>query len=138
MDSRQPMIDTQILATATWHKVTYQDMNPEGLRQYLGWRPTQVVKKTLARTTQMARMIIRHPMRQHIKSRFPHMNVTRINDPVSTDPMFSNCKSIHHGYTAAQVFYGTKSHTIFAYGIKSKGEFPRAYKDSIPSKDKLI
>jgi hypothetical protein len=59
----QPLIDTQVFATATWHKVIYQNIDPRSLRPYLGWRPTKVVKKTLDRTTQMARMIIRHPMR---------------------------------------------------------------------------
>ena len=88
-----------------------------------------VIKKTLDKTTQMARMIIRQPLRRHVKSRFPHMNVSRIDEPISIDPMFANCKSIYHGFTAAQIFYGTKSHTIFVFGIKSKGEFPKVYKD---------
>ena len=79
----------------------------------------------------MAKMTIRHPMRQHVKSRFPYMNVTRIDEPVSTDPMFSNCRSIYYSYTAAQIFYETKSHSIIVYGIKSKGEFPKVYKDFI-------
>src|SRR5687767_8089351 len=76
-------------------------------------------------------MIIRHPLRRHVKSKFPHMNVTRIDETVSTDPLFANRKSLFHGYTAAQVFLGTKSHAIFLYGIKSKGEFPKVYKDFI-------
>ncbi|HEY8522855.1 MAG TPA: hypothetical protein VIL14_03760, partial [Nitrososphaeraceae archaeon] len=109
----------------------YQNINPALLRPYLGYRALEIVKKTLDRTTQMARMIIRHPLRRHVKSRFPHMNVSRIDEPVSTDPMFTNCKSIYHGFTAAQIFYGTKSHTIFVYGIKGKGEFPKVYKEFI-------
>ena len=76
-------------------------------------------------------MIIRYPLRRHIKSRFPHLNVTKLDEVVSTDPLFANCKSIYHGFTAAQVFFGTKSHFIFIYGIKSKGEFPQAYRDFI-------
>ena len=59
------------------------------------------------------------------------MNVTRIDEAVFTDPMFSSCRSIYHGYTAAQVFFGTKSHTIYVYGIKSQGEFPKVYRDFI-------
>ena len=59
------------------------------------------------------------------------MNVTRIDEAVSTDPLFSNCRSMYHGYTMAQVFYGTKSHTNFLYGMRSKAEFPRAYRDYI-------
>ncbi len=107
LDPEQPLVDTQVLATTKWHKVIYQDIDPRHLRPYLGWRPIQVVTATLRRTTQLARMIIRHPMRRHLKARFPHMNVSRIDEPVSTDPIFSNCRSIYHGYTAAQVFYGT-------------------------------
>ena len=131
LDKSYPLMDTQICATSTWHRVIYQNIDPRLLRPYLGYRPLKIVKKTLDKTTQMAKMIIRHPMRRHVKSRFPHMNVTRIDEPISTDPMFSNCRSIYHGYMAAQIFYGTKSHTIFVYGIKSKGEFPRVYQDFI-------
>ncbi len=29
------------------------------------------------------------------------------------------------------MFYGVKSHTIYIYGFKSKGEFPRIYRDFI-------
>ena len=98
----QPILDTQILATATWHRVIYKDIDPSLLRPYLGYRPLDVFKKTLTKTTQMARMIIKHPMRHHVKARFPHMNVTRIDEAVSTDPMFSSCRSIYHEYTAAR------------------------------------
>ena len=127
----QPIIESHILATATYHRATHKDIPPSLLRPYLGYRPESVVKKTLERTTQMARLILRKQMRRHIKPRFPHMNVTRIDEPVSTDPLLTNCRSMCHGYTAAQVFFGTKSHTIFMYGIKSKGEFPTVYRDFI-------
>ena len=76
-------------------------------------------------------MIIRYPQRRHIKPRFPQLKGIRIDEVVSTDPLIANCRSMHHGYTAAQVFYGIKSHTIFIYGMRSKGEFPKVYKDFI-------
>ena len=31
----------------------------------------------------------------------------------------------------AQIFFGTKSHTIFVYGIKSRADFPNVYRDFI-------
>lgn len=79
----------------------------------------------------MARMSIRYPLKRHIKSRLPHMNVCRMDETFSTDPFFANVKSIYHGYLGAQVFYGTKSHTIFIYGFRKKGEFPKLYRDFI-------
>ncbi|HYX14539.1 MAG TPA: hypothetical protein VE944_09245, partial [Nostoc sp.] len=129
--SSAPMIETQVLATTSWHRVIHEEIDPMYIRPFLGYRPVSVVKATLEKTTQMAKMIIRTPMSRHIKARNPHMNVTRIDETVSTDPLFANCKSISHGYTAAQIFFGIKSHTIFVYGIRSKAEFPNVYRDFI-------
>src|SRR6476620_433775 len=126
-----PIMKSHVLATATWHRVTHRDIDPNILRPFLGFRPKRTVEKTLEKTTQLAKMTIRNQLRHHIKPRNPHMNVTRIDEPVSTDPMFTNCRSIYHGYMAAQVFFGIKSHAIFLYGIKSKVEFPRVYRDFI-------
>ena len=59
------------------------------------------------------------------------MNVIRLDETFSTDPFFANVKSIHNGYVGAQVFYDTKSHSIFIYGFRRKGEFPKLYRDFI-------
>jgi hypothetical protein len=42
--------------------------------EYLGYRPIDVVSKTLERTSQLATTILQFPMQRHIKSRFPHLN----------------------------------------------------------------
>ena len=49
ISSSQPVIDTQILATATWHRAIYKDIGPSLLRPYLGYRPLDVIKMTLAK-----------------------------------------------------------------------------------------
>ena len=107
MDPKLPIMDTRIFATTAWHRVIHREIDPRKLQPYLGWRPIRVIKKTLEKTTQMAKMTLRHPLQRHIKPRNPHMNMTRINEPVSTDPMFTNCRSMHHTYMAAQTFFGT-------------------------------
>lgn len=76
-------------------------------------------------------MVIRAPMRRHYKSRTPALNVCRLDEVVSTDTMFANCSSLFHGYRGFQVYWGLVSHCINVYGIKSKGEFPRTYRDFI-------
>ena len=79
----------------------------------------------------MAKMIIRTPLRKHVTSQNPHMNVTRFNDTVSVDPMYSNCRSLYHGYKGDFVWYCHKSHCIFVTGFHQTQEFPHAYKDFI-------
>ena len=126
-----PSDHTFVMATKSWHRIVYEDVDPQRVQPYLGWRSLDVVKKTLQATTQMARMIIRYPLRRHFKARAPFLNVNRLDEVVSTDPIFANCRSIHHGYHGCQVFYGLTSHQIDVYGFKSKGEFPRIYRDFI-------
>ena len=109
----------------------HDQMDPAQVAPYLAYRPLDIVKATLEYTTQLARMIIRKPLRRHYKARNPGVNVTRIDEAVSTDPMFANCSSLHHGHTGAQVFYGTTSEMINVYGFRKPRNFPRMYKDFI-------
>ena len=115
----------------TWKRTHHPDVDPETFRQYLGWRPLEIVKKTLEHTTQLAKTSITYPLQRHFKARNPFANVHRLNEVVSTDPIFANCRSIDNCFTGAQVFFGLRSHCIDVYGLKSKGEFPRIYKDFI-------
>ena len=79
----------------------------------------------------MAKMVICSPLRRHLKSRLAFMKAKRLEETVSTDPMFANCRSLGYGYTGAQIFHGLKSHHIDVYGFRSKGEFPHLYRDFI-------
>ena len=100
------------------------------MRPFLGFCPAEIVRKTLANTTQLARMIIRHPLRKHIRARFPFLNGRRINEGISTDKLYANCADVISGYTTAHVFYGMHSTNIQIYGHKPGGDgFFNCYKD---------
>ena len=79
----------------------------------------------------MASMILRTPLRKHVTSQNPKMNVVRFNDTVSVDPMYANCKSLYHGYKGDFVRYCHKSHCIYVTGFHSISQFPKAYRDFI-------
>ena len=112
-----------------WHRVVYKDADPKKIQPFLGWRPLDIVKKTLEHTTQLAKSSIRYPLRPHVKARNPWANVTRLNEVVSTDPKFANVPCMCTGHTGVQVFYGHTSHCITLYGISSKGQFEKRYLD---------
>jgi hypothetical protein len=67
--------NTLVYAVASWHRVLYEDIHPRKLQPYLGFRPLDIIKRTLESTTQLARMVIRYPLRRHYKSRAPFLNV---------------------------------------------------------------
>jgi hypothetical protein len=128
-----PSYSTKVnLATLKpWHRVVYPNVDPQKLQPFLAYRPLDIVKKTLEHTTQLAKSSIKYPLQRHFKARNPFSNVHRLDETVSTDPIFANCKSIYDNFTGAQVYYGLSSHNIQVYGIKSKGEFPQTYRDFI-------
>ena len=51
----------------------------------------------------------------------PWLNVKRLDEAVSVDPFFANCKSIVHGFTGAYLFLGVDSRYLKLYGFKLKG-----------------
>jgi hypothetical protein len=114
----------------SWHRVLHKELDAQKLRAFLGFRPIDIVRKTLANTTQMARLIIRYPFRKHVKARFQFLNTRRINEGISTDRLYANCTDSGFGYTSAHVFYGMKTTNIQVYGHRPGGDgFFNCYRD---------
>jgi hypothetical protein len=108
-------------------KIDYHAMRP-----YLGFQTVDRIKKTIAKTTQWAKTMTHFPMRKHKKARFPHLNVRRLDEKVSTDPLFSSHRDVS-GATCGQVFFGMTTKMFNIYGMRNKGEFSNAYLDFIRS-----
>eukprot|EP00978_Attheya_sp_CCMP212_P034445 scaffold144187_cov61-Attheya_sp.AAC.1 len=100
------------------------------IRPYLGFQTIDRIKKTLAKTTQWAKTITHIPIRRHLKARNPCFNVKRLDESVSTDPIFSSYRDVS-GATCGQVFFGMSSKVFNIYGMHGKGEFPKTYLDFI-------
>jgi hypothetical protein len=109
--------------------VNHKEIDPKKVQPFLGYRPLEIVKKTLECTTQLARMQIEFPLQRHHKARFPWMNVYHLDESVSVDPFFSNCKGIGKGYTGAYLFMGCTSRYFNIYGFKASRNFPSILRD---------
>ena len=96
----------------------------------LGWKPMEVIKKTLEATTQLAQNHVRLPMRMHFKSRFPALNVRRLREVFATDTFFSSEKALG-GYTCAQLYVGKSSTFTEIYGMKHEHQMPETLQDFI-------
>jgi len=113
-------------------RVKRHDWDYENLRKFFLWRPTQVIQDTLAATTQYARQTLRLPLRRHYKSRFPALNVQRLDEDVATGTYFANVTA-HDGSTCAQLYVGKVSLLTKVFGMKSDSEFPATLLDFIRS-----
>ena len=110
--------------------VTKEEPDWTWMRECLAWKPLEVVKKTFEHTTQLAKNVLRLPMRQHFKSRFPGLNRRRLNETYSTDTLFASIPSIG-GQTCAQIFVGKQSQFTALYGMRSESSGVQALEDFI-------
>ena len=122
----------RLLSASAKVKPEYTKKKPDyaALRPFFGWKPVEVVRKTLQATTQFATNVVRLPLRRHYKSRFPALRVRRLDEDVATDTFFSNVKA-HDGSTCAQLFVGRKSMLTDIFGMKTESQVPGALMDFI-------
>ena len=80
-------------------KVDYEKLSP-----YFGFRLQRIIQETLRKTTQLARSVIRQPMRKHLLNRYQMLRRPRLNEVVATDTYFSPTTSLE-GYNCAQVLW---------------------------------
>jgi len=98
------------------------------LRPFFGWISVNTIKRTFEHITRYARYSGSDPLRNHFKSRFPALNIHRRNEPVATDTIFADTPAVDNGSTCAQIFVGTKSPVVDAYGIKTDSDFVNTLK----------
>ena len=92
-------------------------------------------------TTRYAKNILHLPLRKHVKSRFPALNVHRRREPVATDTVYSDTPATDDGSTIAQIFVGRDTLVVDVYGMKTDKEFINTLEDQIRKRgamDKLI
>ena len=93
-------------------KLDYEQLQP-----CFAFLPTDIIRKTMECTTQLAKWCRRLPLRRHWQARFPYLNIHRLSEEVATDTYFANCQAIG-GHTCIQVFYGIRSHMVNVYHMK--------------------
>jgi len=103
----------------------------EALWSCFAWLPADIIQKTFGGTTQYARMPYNTVLRHHYKAPHPALNHFQRDEPVATDSIVSDTLAIDGGETWAQLFVGTKSLLLDAYGMKTPANFSSTLMDNI-------
>ncbi|KAL7568352.1 hypothetical protein ACA910_018482 [Epithemia clementina (nom. ined.)] len=101
------------------------------LRPFFGWSNEDTIHNTFEQTTQWAEAITTYPMRCHIKSRFPALNVHHREEPVATDTVFSNTPAVDNGSKMAQLFVGKDTLVADVCPLKRESQFVNSLEDNI-------
>ena len=92
-----------------FHVFQWTPVDYEKLRPFFGWVNSDIVKQTIDQTTQWGVALDSFPMKRHLKSRNPVLNVPRRHEPVATDTIFSDTPALDSRVKQAQVFVGRDS-----------------------------
>ena len=111
--------------------VAPHEPDPESLRPFFAFLPTEVVRRTLQATTQYARVPMSETTKRFYKSPFPALNVARRNEDLLTDVIYSDTPAIDDGSTSAAIYSGKTSHVMDVYGMKTDKQFVNTLEDII-------
>ena len=124
------------------HDVSPETPDCEKFRPYFGWVNVDTVQKTMEQSTQWGVSLPNtFPMKKHLKSRSPALNIPRRHEAVATDTVFSDTPALDSGLKQAQVFAGRDTLVADAYPMKSGKQFVNTLEDNIRRRgamDKLL
>ena len=111
------------------------------LRPCFGWVNSDIVKQTIDQTTEWGVALDSFPMKRHLKSRNPALNVPRRHESVAADTIFSDTPAVDSGVKQAQVYVGRDLLVADVYPMKSGKLFVNTLEDNIRTRgsmDKLL
>ena len=101
------------------------------LRPFFGWFSPDLIQKTFQHTTQYARLPHGTLLKRSFKSSNPALNVTRRNESVACDIVYSDVPAVDNGATAAVIFTGLDTQVTDVYSVKSDSQFVHTLEDNI-------
>ena len=80
------------------HNVSHETPDYKKFRPYFGWVNVDTVQKSMERSTQWGVSLPNtFPMKKHLKSRNPSLNIPRRHEAVATDTVFSDPPAVDSG-----------------------------------------
>ena len=114
------------------HDITHEAPDYEKMRPYFGWVNVDTVQKTMEQSTKWGVSLPNtFPMKKHLKSRNPALNIPRRHEAVATDTVFSDTPAVDSGVKQAQVFVGRDTLVADGYPMKSGDEFVNTLEDNM-------
>ena len=124
------------------HDVSHETPDYKKFRPYFGWVNVDTVQKTMEQSKQWGVSLPNtFPMKKHLKSRKPALNIPRRHEAVATDTIFSDTPAVDSGVKQAQAFVGRDTLVADASPMKSGKQFVNTLEDNIRRRramDKLL
>ena len=119
------------ITQAHQHDIKSETPDYEKYRLYFGWVNTDTIRDTFKNTIQWGVSVGTYPMKRHLKSRNPALNVPRRHEVVATDTVYSDTPAVDSGFKQAQLFVGKESLVSDIYPMRSGKQFVNTLEDNI-------
>ena len=116
---------------ACQHKLKAETPDFDKYRPYFGWVNADTIRDTFKHTTQWGASVSTFPMRKHLKSRNPALNIPRRHEAVATDTVYSDTPAVDSGVKQAQLFVGKESLVSDIFPMRSGKQFINTLEDNI-------
>ena len=101
------------------HDVSHETPDYEKFRPYFDWVNVDTVQKAIEQSTKWGVSLPNtFPMKKHLKSRNPPLNIPRRDEAVATDTVTSDTPEVDCGVKQAQLFVGRDTLVADAYPMK--------------------
>ena len=124
------------------HDVSPETPDNKNFRAYFHSVNVDTVQKPMEQSTKGGVSIPNtFPMKMHLKSTNPALNIPRRHEPVATDAVFPDTPAVDSGVKQVQVFVGRDTVVADAYPMKNGKQFVNTLEDNIRRRgamDKLI
>ena len=104
---------------ANKHQIKSETPDFDKYRPYFSWVNADTIRDTFKHTTQWGAPVGTFPMKRHLKSRNPALNVPRRHEAVATDTVCSDTPAVDSGVKQAQLFVGKDSLVSDIYPMRS-------------------
>ena len=105
------------------HKIKPEIPELDKYRPYFSWVNADIIRDTFKHTTQWGASVGTFPVKKHLKSRNPALNVPRGHEAVTTEIVFSDTPAVDSGVKQAQLFVGKESLVPDIYQMRSYKQF---------------
>ena len=126
---------------ANKHQIKSETPEFDKYRPYFGWVNADTIRDTFKHATQWGVSISTFPMKKHLKSMIPALNVPRRHEAGATDTVCSDTPAVDSGVKQAQLFVAKESLVSDIYPMRSGKQFVNTSEDNIHrcgAMDKLI
>ena len=88
------------------HQIKSETPDFDKYRPYFGWVNADTIIDTFKHTTQWGASVGTFPMKRHLKSRNPALNVPRRHKAVATDTVYFDTPAVDSGVKLPQILLG--------------------------------